>query len=116
MQRHGIVPAPAYRLGWSRLSCLGCIFGGPDQWASLRAIAPVWFERIATYEEQFNRTIQRHCGIRALADRGHPYLAALAQPELARAALSTHWSESIRIRPQDWALPAGAFGHGGGPT
>jgi 3'-phosphoadenosine 5'-phosphosulfate sulfotransferase (PAPS reductase)/FAD synthetase len=34
MRRHGIVPAPAYRLGWSRLSCLSClacIFGGPDQ-------------------------------------------------------------------------------------
>ncbi len=34
LRRHGIVPAPAYRLGWSRLSCIACIFGGADQWAS----------------------------------------------------------------------------------
>jgi 3'-phosphoadenosine 5'-phosphosulfate sulfotransferase (PAPS reductase)/FAD synthetase len=26
MRRHGVVPAPAYRLGWSRLSCLGLHF------------------------------------------------------------------------------------------
>ncbi len=116
MQRHGIVPAPAYRLGWSRLSCLGCIFGGPDQWASLRAIAPVWFERIATYEDRFNRTIQRHCGIRTLADRGHPYQAAIRQPDLARQALSAAWTEPVRITAGEWQLPAGAFGTGGGPT
>ena len=24
LRRHGIVPAPAYRLGWSRLSCIAC--------------------------------------------------------------------------------------------
>src|SRR4051812_4155251 len=29
VRRHGIVPAPSYRLGWSRLSCLGCISAQP---------------------------------------------------------------------------------------
>ncbi len=116
MRRHGIVPAPAYRLGWSRLSCLGCIFGGPDQWASLRAIAPQWFERIAAYEDRFGRTIQRHCGIRALAARGRPYTAALTKPDLVHQALSTEWSQRVRVASRDWQLPAGAFGHGGGPS
>jgi 3'-phosphoadenosine 5'-phosphosulfate sulfotransferase (PAPS reductase)/FAD synthetase len=116
MQPHGIVPAPAYRLGWSRLSCMGCIFGGPDQWASLRAIAPAWFERIAAYEERFGCTIQRHCGIRMLADRGHPYPAASNQPDLVRRALSSAWTEPVRIISGEWQLPAGAFGTGGGPT
>ena len=116
MREHGIVPAPAYRLGWSRLSCLGCIFGAPAQWASLRCIAPDWFERIADYEDRFGRTIQRHCGIRALADRGQPYLAAITQPDLARHALGHDWTEPVRIAPRDWKLPAGAFGPGAGPT
>lgn len=116
MQRHGIIPAPAYRLGWSRFSCLGCIFGGPDQWSSLRAIAPEWFKRIADYEDQFGCTIQRHCGIRALADRGQPYRAALSQPGLARRALCSDWDEPVRTTPGQWQLPAGAFGSGGGPT
>lgn len=116
MRRHGILPAPAYRLGWSRLSCLACIFGGPDQWASLRALAPAWFERIAAYEDKFGCTIQRMCGIRALADRGHPFDALLAQPGLAARALSAAWSEPIHVSPHAWRPPAGAFGAGGGPT
>ncbi len=45
LKRYGIVPAPAYRLGWSRLSCIACIFGGADQWATLRHIAPTMFEQ-----------------------------------------------------------------------
>ena len=116
MQRHGIVPAPAYRLGWSRLSCMGCIFGGADQRASLRAIAPAWFERIAAYEDLFGCTIQRHCSIRALADRGTPFAAALGQPDIALRALSAKWTEPVLVPPSQWRLPAGAFGRGGGPT
>ena len=116
MRRHGIVSAPAYHLGWSRLSCLACIFGGPDQWASLRTIAPEWFDRIARYEDGFGCTIQRHCGIRQLADRGRPYEAVLAQPDLVRRSLSGGWTDPVHVDPRHWQLPAGAFGTGGGPT
>ena len=116
MRRHGIVPAPAYRLGWSRLSCLACIFGNTDQWASLRHIAPAWFETIASYEDRFGRTIQRHCGIRQLADRGRPYQALLNQPDLARRAMTVGWTEPVLTSHAAWTMPAGAFGHGGGPT
>lgn len=115
MRRNGIVPAPAYRLGWPRLSCLACIFGGPDQWGSLRVIAPAWFERIAAYEDRFGCTIQRHFGIHALADRGRPYPAVFAQPGVVRRALSDAWSEPVRVATQNWCCPAGAFGQGGGP-
>jgi 3'-phosphoadenosine 5'-phosphosulfate sulfotransferase (PAPS reductase)/FAD synthetase len=116
IRRHGIVPAPAYRLGWSRLSCIACIFGGPDQWASLRALAPTWFERIASYEDLFGCTIQRLCGVRALADRGRPFDALLAQSSLAAEAMSADWSEDVLVSPRSWQLPAGAFSAGGGPT
>jgi hypothetical protein len=116
LHRHGILPAPAYRLGWSRFSCLSCIFGGADQWATLRLIAPAWFRRIATYEVQFGCTIHRSRNINEMADRGRPYEAALAQPNLVRQALSTKWSEPIRIDPKTWRLPAGAFGNSRGPS
>ena len=116
LRQHGIVPAPAYRLGWSRLSCLGCIFGNPDQWASLRHIAPEQFEAIAGYEDRFGCTIQRRRGIRQLAGRGQPYRALLEQPGLAQRAMLPGWSEPVRIDPEAWRLPAGAYGHGAGPT
>ena len=115
MRRHGILPAPAYRLGWSRLSCLPCIFGGADQWATLRLIAPAWFNRIARYERKFRTTIQRTCNVVTLADRGSPYPAARAQPELARQALDPGWTEAVRVYPGTWTLPAGAFGSSLGP-
>ena len=35
-----IRPHPAYVLGWGRLSCRACIFGSPDQWATLRLVFP----------------------------------------------------------------------------
>jgi 3'-phosphoadenosine 5'-phosphosulfate sulfotransferase (PAPS reductase)/FAD synthetase len=116
IRRHGIVPAPAYRLGWSRLSCIACIFGGANQWASMRYLAPDWFERIARYEDSFGRTIQRSCGIRQLADRGRPYAVLIEQPDLARRALAFTWDESVVVPPGAWQLPAGAHGDGTGPS
>ncbi len=116
IRRHGVLPAPAYRLGWSRLSCLACIFGGPDQWATLRVIAPDWFERIAAYEQRFGVTIHRTRGIEHLAAHGRPYPAALTQPELVRQALSEAWNENPRVSPAAWTLPAGAFGSSLGPS
>ena len=99
LRRHGIVPAPAYRLQWSRLSCFTCVFGSPSQWATVRAIAPAWFERIARYEDQFGCTIQRGRSVRDMADRGAPFPADLAQPALVEAALTPGWDEPVRIAP-----------------
>ena len=112
LQRHGVVPAAAYRLGWSRLSCLMCIFGSASQWATVRAIVPDWFDRIARYEDRFGCTIQRGRSVRNMADQGSPFPAALAQPELVRTALQQGWQEPVRIAPTDWMMPAGAFGEG----
>jgi hypothetical protein len=52
-------PYPAYRLGWGRLSCRSCIFGSPDLWATLAAIFPCAFERVADAEAASGRTIHR---------------------------------------------------------
>ena len=100
LRRHGIVSASAYRLGRSRLSCIACIFGNPDQWASMRHLAPDWFERIDTYEDGFGRSIQRRHG----------------SPDLARLALEHAWGEPVLMRPSVWTMPAGAFGDGSGPS
>jgi 3'-phosphoadenosine 5'-phosphosulfate sulfotransferase (PAPS reductase)/FAD synthetase len=58
MERWRIQPHPAYRLGFPRVSCLTCIFGGADQWASVRRVAPERFARIAAYEREFGVTIK----------------------------------------------------------
>jgi 3'-phosphoadenosine 5'-phosphosulfate sulfotransferase (PAPS reductase)/FAD synthetase len=115
LERWRINPHPAYRLGWGRVSCAGCIFGSPDQWASLRAVNPAQFEQIAAYEQQVGVTIRRDGAIAAAADRGMPYVAIT--PADIVAACSHDWQEPIILPPDvPWTLPAGAFGDVAGPT
>ena len=108
-----------------------CIFGTPALWAELakvpsaqpmecqlrgtiRLIARTWFERVAGYERRFGCTIQRARSVRELADRGIPYPAALAQPDLVAEALAPRWT--LPIQTTDWHLPAGAYGEAAGPS
>ena len=116
IRRHGVVPHPAYVLGWSRLSCMCCIFGGADQWATIQAVFPERFEEIARREASFGKTIHRTLTVRERAAMGTPYPAALARRELAAAADRPEWTAPVLVDPAEWVLPAGAFGEGAGPT
>jgi len=116
IQRHGIVPHPAYRLGWGRVSCAACIFstGAPDQLASLRAINPEQFNKVANYEREFGKTIHRKLPLVACADQGNVY--PNMRPEDIQAALSTEYTAPVTVSPDAWKMPAGAFGDSCGPT
>ena len=114
IERHGIVAHPAYHLGWGRLSCMCCIFGSANQWATIQAIYPERFEAIAEREEEFGVTIHRTCTVRQLAAAGRPYRAALAMPAHAALAMYTEWHTPVKWQP--WLLPAGAYGESAGPT
>jgi len=116
MRDFGILPHPAYRLGWGRVSCLACIFGLADQWASVRKIAPAFFDRIACYEMEFGKTIHQGKTVVQLADRGTPY-PACADEALVNLAMHKSYPESgILIDPATWTMPPGAFKHCGGPS
>ncbi|WP_245267481.1 phosphoadenosine phosphosulfate reductase family protein [Methylosinus sp. LW3] len=115
LRRHGVVPHVAYQLGFGRVSCMLCIFASPDQLATVRWMAPERFETIAVYERRFGCTVKRDAPIHAVADRGRPYPAALARPDLVQLAMSELWSPAIRTSPERWRLPAGAFGDAAGP-
>ncbi len=114
IQRHGINAHPAYHLGWGRTSCMKCIFGSANQWASVRLIDPQGFEEIALYEERFGKTIHRQLSVRDLAARGTPYDM---DPAVVSLALGEHYpQEQILVDPAAWKLPQGAFGESNGPT
>lgn len=113
MERWRINPHPAYRLGFSRVSCMSCIFGNEDQWATVQALAPETFDRIAAFERAFGSTIHRTQSVGARAARGRSLVPAEAA-ELARASQSERFDEPIIVK--DWKLPTGAFRHTGGPT
>lgn len=115
--RWGIVPHPAYRLGFPRVSCMCCIFGLADQWASVRKIAPAYFERVADYEEEFGCTITQGMTVRQMADRGTPY-PECEDEALVSLAMSHSYPAREIVLPDgvEWTMPAGAFKRGGGPT
>lgn len=116
IKEFGIVPHVAYQLGWGRLSCMTCIFGSADQWATIQAIFPERFEAIANPEESLGVTIRRGETIRQLASKGTPYAAALNRPDLVALANSREWTQPIWVPSSEWELPAGAFGESAGPT
>jgi 3'-phosphoadenosine 5'-phosphosulfate sulfotransferase (PAPS reductase)/FAD synthetase len=58
IERWRVRPHPGYRLGFSRLSCMTCIFGNADQWATVRHMAPAFFDRVARREAQAPRAIK----------------------------------------------------------
>ncbi len=114
MRDYRVMPHPAYRLGWGRVSCLACIFGLPDQWASVRAIAPALFEQIAAYEREFGKTIHQGKSVVQLADKGTPY-PQCNDAELVALAMGRDYPEHLATT-DSWTLPYGAFKHCGGPS
>jgi 3'-phosphoadenosine 5'-phosphosulfate sulfotransferase (PAPS reductase)/FAD synthetase len=117
IRRWGIVPHPAYRAGFGRVSCAFCIFGSADQWATLRELLPTGFDRIAELERRFGRTIQRKETVEARAARGHAYAILNADVEEGRRlAVQRDYDAPILVTPEAWVMPAGAFAEGAGPT
>ena len=113
IEKYKVVPHPAYRLGWGRLSCMKCIFGSHNQWATINAIDPKGLKVISDYEKQFRVTIHRNFNIEERIKKGVVYPEALNEPILAMA-LSENYNDPIFT--DHWELPAGAFGESAGPT
>lgn len=112
IRRHGILPHPAYYLGWGRVSCRQCVFGSKHQWATVKVVSPDAFEAVARYEDRFGVTIQRKESVRHLAAKGTPY----DFEEKWLAAANAHTVSMPIYVGDQWELPKGAFGESCGPT
>lgn len=116
-------PHPAYFLGFGRVSCMLCIFGLPDQWATIREIDPERFYLFVRLEQEFGFTINRKRTLLEMADKGTSYLPELRKQGvdvdgLVKLATGTEYSPDMIFIPesQPWILPAGAFRNCGGPS
>lgn len=110
--KYRVNPHPCYWLGWGRCSCLTCIFGSADQWSSARAVAPLVFQKIANYEEEFGKTIHRKLTVIQQADRGNAYPM---EPSIKALAMSDAYPVEMIFVSGEWKLPPGAFGESTGP-
>lgn len=122
IERWKVNPHPAYRLGWGRLSCMKCIFGSRNQWASILQIDPKGFEEISIYEELFGKTIHRTKSVQDQANEGRIFdavveesasISSSAHGSLIDAARSTEYLDPIFV--ENWETPAGAYGDSAGP-
>jgi len=121
IEKHRIRPHPAYYTGFSRVSCLPCIFGNADQWATIREIAPRMFAKIAKYESVFGANIDRgeKLPIGERAKLGESYLVKGGDDATAHAYVGMQEDFLLNIhipKGSRWELPRGAYGHSGGPT
>lgn len=113
IQRNKIRVHPCYYMGFSRCSCLFCIFGNADQFSSAQVVNPEGFEDIANKEKDFGITIKRDKSLRELVANGTPYEAITE--DLRKIAMSTIYTEDI-VMSEEWVLPAGAYGKSCGPS
>jgi 3'-phosphoadenosine 5'-phosphosulfate sulfotransferase (PAPS reductase)/FAD synthetase len=112
LEKHGVQPHPAYRMGFGRVSCAACIFGNEDQWATIKHIMPETFDKISGYEDEFGKTIHRKLPVITRAEAGTVYSHSDSVRELA---MSDAYPED-EILTDNWVMPSGAYKHCGGPT
>lgn len=111
LERHRILPHPAYHLGLPRLSCRSCIFFSPDHWASLHDIDPAVTSMLHNIEKELNFTIDNKFSIPELIAMGKSRVTESNRHWIVQAV--SPWSGSVHA--DHWQLPAGAFsGNGGG--
>ncbi len=112
-----IMPHPAYRLGWARLSCMMCIFGSADMWATIYHYAPQIVRNMAQEEEKTGLTINRKYSIFEQVKRGKVFKIDVNDPQrLWEEAMYPIYSGEVTTFHVDaWELPAGAFGENAGP-
>lgn len=113
IEKHKVKPHPAYYLGWARLSCMTCIFGSKNQWASAAKIAPDKFKKINDYENEFGFTINRDQSVKELAAAGTAY--EMEHRYITQALCKVYYDKILYIL-SEWELPAGAYGENAGPS
>ncbi len=117
IKKHGIIPHPAYYLGFSRTSCRNCIFLQKDDLSTLQILNSDQLEEIASLEQKFNSTIaydqqRAKNGLPQLnvVDRAKQGKARNVDSAWAELAWSNTWDIAIAVSSGDWELPLGAYG------
>lgn len=113
IQKHNVNPHPAYRLGWGRLSCMKCIFGSDNQWATISAIDFSGLMLLVNYEKRFGVTIHRKLSIPERVAKGKQYDTAYRTNGVLEAAMNKTYT--LPVFAKIWVLPAGAYGENAGP-
>jgi len=113
LRRNNIIAPVPYRLGWSRSSCMTCIYNGPRVWATIQRYFPRRAEAIADYETQFGTTVSRNrINVIDIASTARPF--EVSDVEALEQAYSRDYFLPVVVPNGGlWVMPAGAFGSEG---
>ena len=108
MRQHGVLSPVPYRLGWSRSSCMKCIFNKDVIWSTLNHYFPGSIDKIADYETRFGKTISHdRINVLDLAKTVAPL--EIGDKEALMQAMEKEYTLPIVDTRSEWILPAGAF-------
>lgn len=113
LRRHNIIAPVPYRLGWSRSSCMQCVYNGPRVWATIQRYFPKRAEAIADYEEQFGTTVSRNrINVIDVGKTARPF--EVNDIEALEQAYASEYTLPVLVPEGEiWKMPAGAFGNEG---
>jgi 3'-phosphoadenosine 5'-phosphosulfate sulfotransferase (PAPS reductase)/FAD synthetase len=113
LERYRVIPPVPYRLGWSRSSCMTCIYNSASIWATIAVYFPERACQIADYEMQFGTTISRkRLNVLEFAQQARPL--EIDDLEALEQALSVEYKLPILLpKGEVWISPAGAYGKEG---
>lgn len=114
-RRHLIMPHPCYPCGWSRCSCMMCIFSLPRHWAGIRELFPNDFEAICQDEINLGFTLDNKKALREYVGNAESCVYHGDAKALHQLKTGEFTAKDIRCTG-NWQFPAGAFGGAeGGP-
>jgi len=110
LEKYRVVPPVPYRLGWSRSSCMTCIFNSHRIWATIAVYFPERACGIADYEDRFGSTISRKkLNVLELAAQSRPL--EIDDLEALEQAMQTDYKLPVFLpESETWKMPPGAFG------
>jgi 3'-phosphoadenosine 5'-phosphosulfate sulfotransferase (PAPS reductase)/FAD synthetase len=114
MKEYGVNPHPAYWLGYGRVSCKKCIFGGKNEFATARDIDPEGFDELVEHENEFGVTLKRDTDLVTLADKGEVLNAARTDEHNRQLSMQHEYTDRILV--DHWEYPPGVHGDNCGPS
>ncbi|MEF1335340.1 hypothetical protein REH81_00880 [Vibrio rotiferianus] len=109
LERWRVIPPIAYRLGWSRSSCIACVFNSDKVFATIREYFPDQFYQIYEYERSFEKTIHRNGKNILERTEGVKPFECLDKEALKQAIDPSYKLPVFLADGEKWKLPPGAF-------
>lgn len=115
LKRYRVTPHPCYTCGWSRCSCMMCIFGLPCHWAGIRELFPEEYELVRQDEIRLGFTLDNKKDLDTYV--GDAKSCVYRGDSVALHQLVTGQFTAADVYCSgEWVFPIGAFrGADGGP-